>query len=155
MPLGATKTLYLIRHAEGFHNQGASTRAMAKRLVMVMMSMGTNERLTRRRDAAGEVDPRNMETKRTRMRVSPREDGDGANTFDERSRRGCDRNSWRRASSSSPPVGASYGDGGGYVRKRRWRWVRDGVDAGGGDEIVRGRRCDAARDCAKGKNSWR
>ena len=35
-------------------------------------------------------------------------------------------------------VGASHGDGGGYVRKRRWRWVRvDGVDAGGGDEIVR------------------
>ena len=27
VPLGATKTLYLIRHAEGFHNQGASTRA--------------------------------------------------------------------------------------------------------------------------------
>jgi len=31
IPLGATKTLYLIRHAEGFHNQGARARCEARR----------------------------------------------------------------------------------------------------------------------------
>ncbi len=36
VPLGATKTLYLIRHAEGFHNQGASTRADDEKIIDLM-----------------------------------------------------------------------------------------------------------------------
>ena len=36
VPLGVTKTLYLIRHAEGFHNQGASTRADDEKIIDLM-----------------------------------------------------------------------------------------------------------------------
>ena len=79
-----------------------------------------------------------METKRTRMRVSPREDGDSANTFDERSVRGRTLNSWRRLrlvvvsplARAMETAAGMFGsvDGDGCVLMASTR--------GGGDEIV-------------------
>lgn len=43
VPLGATKTVYLIRHAEGFHNEGASSGAREE-FTFILSRRGTFDR---------------------------------------------------------------------------------------------------------------
>ena len=135
VPLGATKTP---SHSSrrGFSQSRCGDARGRRKISDVMMSDG-NERMT---DAptrrSGRGGPEEYGNEAYAMRLTARGWRQREHSTNARDA-GCVRENLCRASSSSSRRWRELWRRRRYVRKRRWRWVRvDGVDAGGGDEIV-------------------
>ena len=106
-PAGATKTIYLIRHAEGFHNRGATRATRRTRRARRLKSETVGDESRRKTTDGARRAPgaqrasetrRSTGARRTRTRDSRREDGDSANILKRRSSRATRGGAWRRAS---------------------------------------------------------
>jgi hypothetical protein len=106
-PAGATKTIYLIRHAEGFHNRGATRATRRTRRARRLKSETVGDESRRKTTDGARRAPgaqrasetrRSTGARRTRTRDSRREDGDSANILKRRSSRATRTGKcWRRA----------------------------------------------------------